>query len=138
MKALTLTEPYASLVAMRHKAVETRSWSTEYRGLLAIHAAKGYPKWAKETAEEFAETLAYETGSWDAALTLGRILCVVELVDVKHTEVARRGLSAKELKFGDYHEGRFAWFFRYSHPIIGRPLVRGALSLWEWNPAVAQ
>ena len=43
MKALTLTQPWASLVAIGAKRIETRSWSTPYRGLLAIHAAKGFP-----------------------------------------------------------------------------------------------
>jgi activating signal cointegrator 1 len=41
MKALTLTQPWASLVAIGAKKIETRSWSTDYRGPLAIHAAKG-------------------------------------------------------------------------------------------------
>lgn len=41
MKALTLTQPWATLVAIGAKRIETRSWSTSYRGPLAIHAAKG-------------------------------------------------------------------------------------------------
>ena len=40
MKALTLWQPWASLVALGVKTIETRSWSTTYRGPLAIHAAK--------------------------------------------------------------------------------------------------
>jgi len=47
MKALTLTQPWASLVAIGAKRIETRSWPTNYRGPLAIHAAKGFPKWAQ-------------------------------------------------------------------------------------------
>lgn len=39
MKALTLWQPWASLVALGVKTIETRSWSTGYRGPLAIHAA---------------------------------------------------------------------------------------------------
>ncbi len=41
MKALTLTQPYATLVALGTKRIETRSWSTQYRGPLAIHAGAG-------------------------------------------------------------------------------------------------
>jgi activating signal cointegrator 1 len=48
MKAITLTQPWATLVAIGAKRIETRSWPTNYRGPLAIHAAKGFPKWAKE------------------------------------------------------------------------------------------
>ncbi len=41
MKALTLTQPWATLVALGAKTIETRSWSTTYRGPLAIHAGAG-------------------------------------------------------------------------------------------------
>lgn len=39
MKALTLWQPWASLIALGVKSIETRAWSTSYRGPLAIHAA---------------------------------------------------------------------------------------------------
>lgn len=38
MKALTLHQPWASLIALGVKTIETRSWSTKYRGRIAIHA----------------------------------------------------------------------------------------------------
>lgn len=41
MKAVTLTQPWATLVAIGAKQIETRSWPTNYRGPLAIHAGKG-------------------------------------------------------------------------------------------------
>lgn len=44
MKAITLTQPWATLVAIGAKRIETRSWATSYRGPLAIHAAKGFGK----------------------------------------------------------------------------------------------
>jgi hypothetical protein len=37
---LTLHQPWASLIALGVKTIETRSWSTKYRGPLAIHAGK--------------------------------------------------------------------------------------------------
>lgn len=43
MKALTLHQPWASLVALGVKRIETRSWSTSYRGALAIHAGLKRP-----------------------------------------------------------------------------------------------
>jgi hypothetical protein len=42
MKALTLTQPWATMVAIGAKAIETRSWSTPHRGWLAIHAGATY------------------------------------------------------------------------------------------------
>ena len=43
MKAITLWQPWASLIACGAKKYETRSWATRYRGPIAIHAAKKYP-----------------------------------------------------------------------------------------------
>lgn len=43
MKALTLRQPWASLVAVGTKWIETRSWSTSYRGRLAVHAGRAEP-----------------------------------------------------------------------------------------------
>jgi len=42
MKALSLWNPWATLMVDGHKRVETRSWDTKYTGSLLIHAAK---KW---------------------------------------------------------------------------------------------
>lgn len=39
MKVLTLTEPFATLIFEWIKSTETRSWKTNYRGILYIHAS---------------------------------------------------------------------------------------------------
>jgi hypothetical protein len=38
MKAITIRQPWAQLIAAGLKTIETRSWPTKYRGPLAIHA----------------------------------------------------------------------------------------------------
>lgn len=43
MKALTLQQPWATLLATGRKRIETRSWKTSYRGPIAIHAAARIP-----------------------------------------------------------------------------------------------
>lgn len=59
MKTISLWQPWASLVAIKAKRIETRSWYTSYRGPLAIHAAKVFPKWVHELCCEapFSEAL---------------------------------------------------------------------------------
>ena len=42
MKALSLRQPWAWLVAAGHKDVENRTWSTRFRGEFLIHAAKTF------------------------------------------------------------------------------------------------
>ena len=40
MRAITIHQPYASLIAVGVKKYETRSWATSHRGPIAIHASK--------------------------------------------------------------------------------------------------
>ena len=40
MKAISLWQPWATLIAVGAKRLETRSWESRYQGELAIHAAK--------------------------------------------------------------------------------------------------
>lgn len=87
MKALTLTQPWASLVGCGVKRIETRSWSTNYRGELAIHAAVGLPAAAKRLCDTpvFANPLGKAMG-WPAErlsrrLPLGAIVATCDLVD---------------------------------------------------------
>jgi activating signal cointegrator 1 len=47
MKALSLTQPWATLVAIGAKCIETRTWHTFYTGTVAIHASKGFPRDAR-------------------------------------------------------------------------------------------
>jgi hypothetical protein len=57
MKALTLYQPWATLVAVGAKRIETRSWSTKYRGPLAIHVSKNKSQLNIAMEEPFASTL---------------------------------------------------------------------------------
>src|SRR4051794_27044458 len=90
MKALTLTQPWASLVAIGAKKIETRSWPTRYRGLLAIHAAARGMRAARQTATAppFSNALlkaAYNPwphpyGADLVELPLGAVVAIVRLV----------------------------------------------------------
>lgn len=104
MKALSLTQPWASLVVSGKKQIETRSWATSYRGPLVIHAAKGYPPYAQRFAHGISFILPQD-------LPLGALIGRVELVDIKRTEEVAPLISETERDYGDYSAGRFAWIF---------------------------
>lgn len=114
MRLITLYQPWASLMALGYKLNETRSWSTPYRGPLAIHAAKNTEALKDE---EGVDDLLAEAGIISSEETtvggtkwpLGQILAVVTLVDCVPTEKIRGGLSKRELALGDYSDQRFAW-----------------------------
>lgn len=128
MKALTLTQPWATLVALGHKRYETRSWGTEYRGELAIHAAKTFPPHARDLATGAAAVRKLLAG---APLPLGVVLCVVRLVNVFPAH--RVPVDEVEFMLGDYSKGRFAWQLELVE-VFDQPIpARGALGLWEWK-----
>lgn len=138
MKALTLTQPWATLVALGEKKIETRSWYTSYRGPLAIHAAIGFPGWAKSQCfqPEFAVPLSGYGLSPDD-LPRGRVLCVTELEECIETRaVDMDQLTLRERAFGNFDYGRFAWFLGpVSRTFEPAPYAKGKLGLWDWRDA---
>jgi activating signal cointegrator 1 len=146
MKALTLWQPWASLIAFGEKKVETRCWSTKFRGELAIHAAAKEPSdWLGVSRFNnpfpnaiFAITKRHQWGEgyWPNAhhsVGLGAVLCIVRLLGIEQTENVREELSEQELLFGNYEDGRYAWFMelveRFEKPIP----AKGNRLLWNWN-----
>lgn len=127
MKALSLTQPYATLVALGAKKIETRSWKTPYRGPLAIHAAKGFPLWAKMACQEPYFMRFLEGHS----LPLGWVIATCELVDCVRI-TADNAPPEPEFSFGDYTPGRWMWHLANVKQIKPVP-VKGALGLWEWE-----
>lgn len=51
MKALTVCQPYAELIACGEKVIENRNWPTSYRGPLVIHAGKSLA-WLDEPSDK--------------------------------------------------------------------------------------
>ena len=87
MRALTLTQPWASLVAVGAKRIETRNWSTSYRGKLAIHAAKTQPREARDFARS--ELVRRYLAHQPLTLPLGKVLAVTTLLGCIPTEKLR-------------------------------------------------
>lgn len=111
MRALSLTQPWATLVAVGEKKIETRSWRTNYRGPFAIHAARGFPNWAKDlifTDDYFKESLARHGYLENRQLPLGAIIGFAAIENCLSTAFIRATESnnQKELTFRDYSEGR--------------------------------
>lgn len=125
--ALSLTQPWASAMALGLKRIETRSWSTSLRGPVAIHASKGFPVAAKEFA--LCEAFPYfEHGpDW---FPRGAIVAVGILVDVSPAERVRGHLVDREIFFGDYSDGRFAWHFENIRALPVPVPATGRLGIW--------
>lgn len=143
MKALTLWQPWASLVAMGEKKVETRCWSTTYRGDLAIHAAAQLPpgwlgrsRYGPIFRQELATVLRVREISLDGrveSLPRGAVLCIVRLVSIRPTDQVAETLDKRELIFSNYESGRYAWFFEMVKKFDDPIPVKGNRLLWNWN-----
>lgn len=151
MKALTLWQPWATLVAMEVKHIETRCWSTKYRGELAIHAAaKIPPRWLGSSAheeifrDELADVFKVRRDCDDRggkhvddiirAMPCGAVLCIVRLVGISETsEMLRETINRREAIFGNYEDGRYAWQLEMVDVFEPPIPAKGNRMLWNWN-----
>lgn len=115
MRGISLWEPWASAIYYGLKQNETRHWSVDFRGPLAICAAKTtlhrdfifHPLVAKY----FQAKGVYRR----TQLFPGKCVATAELVDCRPTE--NLDLTAMERAFGNYEPGRFAWILHNIRPL---------------------
>jgi hypothetical protein len=114
MKAISIFEPWATLIAMGLKQYETRSWETFHRGPLLICAAKKKLPFVEIAGILMAAKLTKDD------LNYGKAVAVVDLVDCIPTKDLI--VSDSERRFGDFSPGRYAWKFekirRFKKPLI--------------------
>ena len=143
MRALTMTQPWATLVAIGENSIETRSWGTHYRGPLVIHSAKGFPRDARELCIEspYRQVLGHHGYNSAADLPLGSVIAVAELVGVMEfigstLRAVRMRAKAGELPpheadFCDFSPGRFGWVLENVRALSEPIPARGMLGLWQ-------
>jgi hypothetical protein len=125
VKAISLWQPWATLMASGAKAIETRGFPTKHRGPLAIHAAARFNRAERELCgtEPFRSALAAAGISVAAIawLPLGAIVAVIDLYDVVFIGDESQRPPMPELAFGNYELGRCAWMTRNArcleHPV---------------------
>jgi hypothetical protein len=130
MKALTICQPYAELIARGEKRVENREWPTRYRGPLLIHAGKSRDWLNGETDLE----LANEFGR---RIEFGAIVAKAQLVACLHIDDIDCGKHDKDFPWlRDHNHTSGTWCLildeveRLPEPIVWR----GAQGLWEYSP----
>jgi hypothetical protein len=97
-KCLTICQPYAHLIASGVKRVENRTWPTDYRGPLLIHAGKSREWYDAETLAEY--------GLAESDLTFGAIVAVAELADCLNFTAAMCSPAVRD---------RFPWLGSHEH-----------------------
>ena len=132
-RAISLLQPWATLVVVGAKCVETRPWRTTSRGLLGVHASKGFSRQqaALCLSEPFCSVLAAAGFGGPGDLPLGALLGSVSVTDCVPTDTpSLEAISDQERAFGDYSPGRWAWLLEGACEWEEVP-CKGALSLWR-------
>lgn len=145
MKVLSLIQPYATLIALGEKRIETRSWKTNYRGELYIHASKKIDSIMYR--EPFCKMLFLKYNYGPYELPSGMIIAKCNLVDcfkivienklnkVAYAEMgdSRYVINGNEYLFGDYTPGRWAWILQ-DIEMLKEPIpAKGKLSIWNYE-----
>lgn len=117
MKALTVKQPWASLIIAGYKPVENRIWYTHHRGPLAIHAGTGTDSDGMRDHARLVNKIVKTFGPLPHEAVLGTVT-LVDCIDDSRSRFADPG--AWHWKLANAH--------RFRHPVP----ARGRQRLWDW------
>ena len=149
MKAITIWQPWASLLVSGRKLYETRSWPTSYCGPIAIHAAKrpvcqtldslAVGRWKeREVILDCFKRLFPAPGELEQ-LPVGASIGTAVLTRCKLVDWAfLPKLTPLEMALGDFTPGRYAWEFTNIVPVNPPVPASGMQGLWEWKNCTLQ
>ncbi len=124
MKALTIKEPWASLIINGYKEYEFRSWKTNYRGKILIHAGKSTDKEAYSRVKDY--NLEINNGSIIGECNITDCILVDENFDKKLRK-------EDSVIYKNNHVGMYAWkldnIIKYEKCIT----TKGKLGLWNYK-----
>lgn len=140
MKALSIWQPWASLIMAGKKKIETRSWPAPYsiRGQrIAIASTSTIRAKQKRAFDEPGFRKHYASTELPPVddLPLGCVLGTAMVSGCREIDSELiQDLDPQEEAFGIYGPGRFAWFLNDPQPMEKPIAVRGAQGLWNWLP----
>ena len=119
MKVLTLKQPWATLISEGLKEYEFRSWNTNYRGKLLIHAGVSIDK--------------EEIKKYNYDYPKSRIVALVELIDcLKIDDKFNKMIKDKNsIVYGSKEREGYAWKLRLIKKIDDNKEIKGKLGLWN-------
>lgn len=144
MKALSVKQPYASLICLNIKPIENRTWKTNFRGRIYIHASGQITKgkysefipgeyWNSLTLREQNDLIAYSNLRSAIIGEVDIVDCVInhESIWAEKTEILSYD---EEFGYPNYGKPIYNWVLAnavlYDEPILN---VKGKLSFWEFE-----
>lgn len=124
MKVLTLKQPWATLVAEGIKKYEFRSWKTNYRGKVLIHAGVGIDKKEMDKFKEL--NLSYPSK---------RIIAVVEIEDCLelNDKLNKKIVAENNIVYGNKYRNCYAWKLSNIKKLDIDKNIKGQLGLWNYD-----
>ena len=127
MKALTIKEPWASLIVQGFKKYEFRSWKTNYRGKVLIHAGL-----SKENIEKYKDyNLDISSGEIIGEAYITDCILVDEKLDKKLRKI-------DEKVYGNNHVGLYAFKLENVKKYNKKIKAKGKLGLWNYNDKIQE
>lgn len=124
MKVITLKQPWASLVANGYKIYEFRSWKTNYRGEILIHAGCGVDKEWLEKVKDYGISFPKK-----------KLLCKVVLEDCIEIDddLNRQILKLDKNVYGEKYRNGYAWKLGKVTKLDIDEEINGQLGMWNYD-----
>ena len=152
MKAITLHQPWASLIAHGVKSIETRSWAPPQSLIgqrIAIHAGKrevGLQFLNRKTRQASARLFGEE---WKRDIPKGSVVATALLIDARQVGFQRYvGMVLASSPsytgwvepdpYGDFSTGQWLWMLTDIQKVEPPVPARGRQRLWDWCPDVVE
>lgn len=142
MKALSIKQPWATLIAHGIKDIENRTWRTKFRGRIYIHSS-GVPVKTPPVLLFTDEQVIASKDFWFGGLVNSAIIGEVDIVDcvLNHTSVWAEQMAydvCPETGIHILRKGQpYVWNWVLANPeLYDKPIenVKGKLSFWEYMP----
>lgn len=131
--AITVYQPWASLIAYGFKEFETRHWQPPRKHidqLIAIHAGKLWTdreqRWLKVYKQMFPEI-------GDMPAPLGCIVAMCRLTEVVPSELLAETVNRREKATGNFEPGRFGWRLEVVKRADPPIAAQGKQGIWMWQ-----
>lgn len=137
MKAVSIKQPWASLIAHGIKDIENRTWQTHFRGRIYVHAS-GKP--AKEPYKIFTDEQASVFIDSDLDFKMlesyKQTSMIIGEVDIVDCVINHESIWAEKTDFSQ-EDPQSIWNWVLANPVLyEKPIlnVKGKLSFWEPTP----
>lgn len=143
MKAITIAQPYPHLICLpetdpRHKRVENRTWSTTYRGPLAIHAGLSRD-WIDHGEDDNGREIDDRYEIPIDVMVFGAVVAIAQLIDclqIVDIQLGKHDRKHPWLRVHDHTSGPWCWVLQEVRPLAKPIPYRGAQGLWTFDERI--